>query len=170
MRGKWNIKKILKEIAIGLLILFVISNVFSYIRKPDLESTSFPQTKSQLIDGSYFETSEIKGKPILVHFWALWCPTCKLEASNIQALSKKHEVLSIAVKSGSDEALNKYMNENGFNFKVINDTHGNWAEEFKIEAFPTTFIYDQNGELTFTEVGYTTTAGLMVRMGMINHN
>jgi len=167
MIGKWNIKKILKEILIGLLLLFVLSNVFSYIRKPDLDSNTFPQTKSQLIDGTYFVTSKIKGKPIFVHFWATWCPTCKLEASNIQALSKKYEVLTIAVKSGSNEALKKYMYKNGLDFKVINDTHGNWAEEFKIEAFPTTFIYDKSGELTFTEVGYTTTAGLIARIEML---
>ena len=170
MTAKWNIKKILKEIAIGLLILFIISNVLSYIRKPDLTSSTFPQTKSQLIDGSYFESSKIKGKPLLVHFWALWCPTCKLEASNIQALSKKYEVLTIAVQSGSDEALNKYMADNKFDFKVINDTYGNWAKEFKIEAFPTTFIYNKKGELKFTEVGYTTTAGLFARMSMIDNN
>jgi len=170
MIANWNIKKILKEIAIGLLIFFVISNVLSYIRKPDLASTTFPQTKSQLIDGSYFESSKIKGKPLLVHFWALWCPTCKLEASNIQALSKKYEVLTIAVQSGSDEALNKYMADNKFDFKVINDTYGNWAKEFKIEAFPTTFIYNKKGELKFTEVGYTTTAGLFARMSMIDNN
>lgn len=170
MRINWNIKKILKEVFIGLLILFVLSNVFSYLRKPDLERTTFPQTKSQLIDGSYFETNSIKGKPLLVHFWALWCPTCKLEASNIQSLSQKYEVITIAVQSGSNEKINKYMHENGFDFKVINDTHGNWAKEFKIEAFPTTFIYDKNAELTFTEVGYTTTAGLMARMGMIDNN
>lgn len=165
---KWNVKKILKEIVIGLLLLFILSNIMSYIRKPTLESNTFPQTKSQLIDGSYFDTNAIKGKPLLVHFWATWCPTCKLEAANIQALSEKYEVLTIAVKSGSTEALKKYMQENDFDFKVINDTHGNWAEEFKIEAFPTTFIYDKNGELYFTEVGYTTTAGLMARMGMID--
>jgi len=170
MTNRWNIKKIFKEIFIGLILLFVLSNILSYIRKPDLKSSTFPQTKSQLIDRSYFETSDIKGKPLLVHFWALWCPTCKLEAPNIQVLSEKYEVLTIAVKSGSDEALNKYMDENGFDFKVINDTHGNWAEEFMIGAFPTTFIYDNNGELYFTEVGYTTTAGLLARMGMIDNN
>jgi len=166
-KRRFNIKKILKEIVIMLVLLFILSNIMSYIRKPDLDTNTFPQTKSQLIDGSYFETSTIKNKPLLVHFWATWCPTCKLEASNIQTLSKKYEVLTIAVKSGSDEALTKYMDENNFDFKVINDTHGHWAEEFKIEAFPTTFIYDQKGELNFTEVGYTTTAGLLVRMGMM---
>ena len=170
MTVKWNIKKILKEILIMLILLFVLSNILSYIRKPDLVNNTFPQTKSQLIDGSYFETSKMQGKPLLVHFWALWCPTCKLEASNIQTLSQKYEVLTIAVKSGSNEALKKYMIENGFDFKVINDTHGHWAEEFKIGAFPTTFIYDQHGELTFTEVGYTTTVGLMARMEMIDNN
>ena len=169
-KRKLNMKKILKETMIMILLLFILSNIMSYIRKPALESNTFPQTKSQLIDGSYFETNTIKGKPLLVHFWATWCPTCKLEASNIQTLSKKYEVLTIAVKSGSDEALNKYMNENEFDFNVINDTHGIWAEEFKIEAFPTTFIYDKKGELNFTEVGYTTTAGLLLRMGMIHNN
>ena len=164
---KWDLKKIVKEIAIGLLILFVLSNVLSYIRKPTLDNNTFPQTKSQLIDNSYFETTKIKGKPLLVHFWALWCPTCKLEAANIQALSKKYEVVTIAVRSGSNETLKNYMYENGFDFKVINDINGNWAEEFKIEAFPTTFIYDKNGELHFTEVGYTTTAGLFARMKIL---
>lgn len=170
MIKKWNIKKILKEIFIGILMLFIISNIMSYIRKPDLDSNTFPQTKSQLIDGSHFETSQVKGKPLLVHFWATWCPTCKLESPNIQALSEKYVVLTIAVQSGSDEALRKYMNENEFDFKVINDTHGNWAEEFKIGAFPTTFIYNKKGELSFTEVGYTTTAGLLARMGIIDNN
>ena len=142
----------------------------SYIRKPALESNTFPQTKSQLIDGTFFDTRHIEGKPLLVHFWALWCPTCKLEAPNIQTLSENYEVLTIVVKSGSDEAIKKYMHENEFDFKVINDTHGNWAEEFKIGAFPTTFIYDKKGELNFTEVGYTTTTGLLVRMGIIDNN
>jgi thiol-disulfide isomerase/thioredoxin len=170
MIKKWNIKKILKEILIALLILFVISNILSYIRKPELQSTTFPQTKSQLIDGRYFETDKIKGKPLLVHFWTLWCPTCKLEAANIQTLSKKYEVLTIAVNSGSDETLNKYMTENNFDFKIINDIHGHWAKTFKIEAFPTTFFYDKKGELSFTEVGYTTTAGLLTRMSMMDNN
>lgn len=170
MKIKWNMKKIAKEIALGVLILFILSNILSYVRKPALGNNTFPLTKSKLLDGTYFETIKIQDKPLLVHFWATWCPTCKLEAPNIQRLSKKYEVLSIAVQSGSDDALKKYMNDNKFDFRVINDTHGNWAKEFKIGAFPTTFIYDKKGELSFTEVGYTTTAGLMLRMKMTEHN
>ncbi len=57
--------------------------------------------------------------------------------------------------------------EHNLNFKVINDVEGVWAKRFKVEAYPTTFIYDSKGELRFTEVGYTTTAGLLARLKMI---
>ena len=56
------------------------------------------------------------------------------------------------------------MQENELYFNVLNDKEGTWAAAFKIKAYPTTFIYDTKGELRFTEVGYTTTAGLLARL------
>ena len=161
-----NYKSILKEVIIALLLLFVISNIISYIRQPDLGTTQVPKIEAQLIDGSIYKVQ--KGKPVILHFWAISCPACKLEAPNIQTLSKKYEVLSIAVNSGSDENIKAYMQEHELNFNVLNDKEGKWSEMFKIEAFPTTFIYDAKGKLRFTEVGYTTTAGLLARMEWID--
>ncbi len=163
----WNIKKILKESAIALLMIFVVSNVMSYLRKPRLESNALPQIEARLLDGTLFTGKVVKGKPIIIHFWAIWCPTCKLEVSNIQSISEKYTVLTIAVQSGDHEKVKVYMQENGLDFKVLNDTDGVWANKFRVEAFPTTFIYDGKGELRFTEVGYTTTAGLLARISMI---
>jgi thioredoxin-related protein len=60
------------------------------------------------------------------------------------------------------------MKERGLTFKVLNDVNGEWANKFKVEMFPTTFIYNANGELKFTEVGYTTTAGLLARLKLID--
>ena len=56
------------------------------------------------------------------------------------------------------------MQEHALNFKVLNDADGAWAKKFKIEVYPTTFIYDAKGKLRFTEVGYTTTVGLLARL------
>jgi len=165
---KWTFKRILKETAIGLFLLFVLSNVMSYLRKPHLESQTLPQIKSRLIDDTLFDIKSLKGKPVVIHFWATWCPTCKMEASNIQAISKKYQLLSIAVGSGSNRDLQYYMDENGFDFRVLNDSDGSLSKQFKVEAFPTTFIYDSKGELQFTEVGYTTTAGLLARMKIVD--
>ncbi len=163
----WNIKKIFKETVIVLLMLFVVSNVMSYIRKPALESNALPQIEVKLLDGTLFRSKSIEDEPIVIHFWATWCPTCKLEAANIQSVSEKYKVLTIAVQSGDDGKIKAYMKKQGFDFKVLNDIDGTWAKRFKVEAFPTTFIYDGKGELSFTEVGYTTTTGLLARLSLI---
>jgi len=148
-----------------LLVMFILSNIISYLRSPELESTQLPKIEAQLLDGSMFRMEV--GKPLLLHYWAVWCPTCKLEAANIEAVSKEYNVLTIAVNSGSDSKVKAYMQEHDLNFKVINDVEGIWAKRFKVEAYPTTFIYDNKGKLRFTEVGYTTTAGLRARLKII---
>jgi len=145
--------------------LFIVSQLISYIRAPDLGSNQLPQIEATLVDGSSFSAQ--KGKPLLIHFWAISCPVCELEAPNIETVSKAYDVLTIAINSGSNENVLAYMQKNGLHFKVLNDTEGVWSKAFKIEVFPTTFIYDAKGELRFTEVGYTTTAGLLARLEWI---
>ena len=160
-----KIKKWIKEILFGAAALFILSNIISYMRKPDLDSSQLPTATVELVDGSSYTLKE--GKPVIVHFWATWCPTCKLEAANIDRVSKKYEVLTVAVNSGDDEKITRYLRERGLSFRVINDREGSWAQKFRVQAFPTTFIYDAKGDLKFTEVGYTTTAGLLARMALI---
>lgn len=164
---KLNMKKILKEVVVFAAALFVISNFISYLRSPLLESDKLPVIDVALIDGKIFGSTAMKGKPLVVHFWATWCPSCKAEASNIETISKEYEVLSIAVNSGTDEALNRYMAKNGYTFRVLNDTQGKWAGKFKVDVFPTTFIYDAEGMLKFTEVGYTSLLGFKSRLGVL---
>ena len=163
--NNWNLRSIFKEILIALVLLFVLSNIISYIRKPELSSTQLPHVEAKLLDGTTFIRQE--DEPLLLYFWAEWCPTCKLQSSNIEFVSQDYNVLTIAVNSGTDEQLKAYMQEHALNVKVINDKDGTWAKQFKVEVYPTTFIYDGKGELRFTEVGYTSTAGLVARMKWI---
>ena len=161
----WSIRRIAKELIIGLLILFVVSQAVNYIRKPKISYESIPVITARMLDGSLFEVK--RGEPLIIHFWGSWCPICKMEASNIEHVSEKYNVLSIAVKSGDNKDIEGYMKEHQLHFKVLNDKNGEWAKRFNVEVFPTTFIYDGDGNLRFTEVGYTTTAGLLARLGML---
>jgi len=145
-------------------LIFIIANAISFFKAPDIKDKNLPEISTILTNKELYSTLDAKGKPILIHFWATWCPTCKLESQNIQTLSEKYNVLTIAVKSGNDDKINAYLKEHDLNFRVINDEKGILSNSFQVPAFPTTFIYDKNGQLSFVEVGYTSTLGLLFRM------
>ena len=164
--GRWGIKKIAKEVISSLLMLFVISMAINYIRKPEINENIYSLELSD-IEGKKIYFDEYKDKPLVVHFWATWCPTCKFEASNIESVSNKYNVLTIAVNSGSNDKIMAYMKENALSYKVISDSNGALAKKFNISAYPTTLIYNGEGELKFTEVGYSTTLGLKARLELL---
>jgi thiol-disulfide isomerase/thioredoxin len=167
MKKKWSLKNIIKEIVTTLLILFVVSMVLNYIRKPDIKENIYTYELTD-IKNNRINFDDYKSKPLLVHFWATWCPICKLESSNIERVSKKYNVITVAVNSGLDEELINFIKENELTYKVIHDQSGELAKKFNIEAYPTTLIYNAKGELKFTEVGYSTTLGLKARLELIN--
>ncbi len=163
-KKSWTVGRILKEIVVFILILFVLSTALNYIRAPKLDSDKLPSIKATLVDGSHFSTKDIINKPLMINFWGTWCPVCSQEASNIETLSKKYRVLTIAVNSGNDQNIKTWLKEKGVNYPVLNDQNSIWAKKFKISVYPTTFIYDSHGKLKFTETGYSTTVGLIARM------
>ena len=148
-----KIKHYFKEILISLILITLILNIVSYYRSQDLNTTNFPMKEISF-----------NNKPLMVHFWATWCPVCKIEAPNIQQVSKHYNVITIAVNSGSDENIKQYLKENNLDFKVINDQKSNHSQMFNIKVFPTTIIYDKDKKVVFSEVGYTSTLGLYLRM------
>jgi len=157
-----KIKEYLKEALIFGVLLAVVLNGVSYYRSLDLNKDKLNIDAFKLLDNSVYEVKS--DKPILVHFWATWCPTCKFESPNVDTISKDYEVITIAVQSGSKENIQKYLDEHSLRFNVVNDSDGALSQKFNIQVFPTTLIYDKEKNLKFSEVGYTTTAGLYSRM------
>lgn len=157
-----KIKKIIKEGLKYIVFAVIVFNAASYYRSMDLNKEKLEYKSFKLLDETIYTVQS--DKPILIHFWATWCPVCKLEAPNIEKISKNFEVISIATQSGSKKEIQQYMIDNKLTFNVVNDNDGKYSKAFNISVFPTTFIYDKNKELQFTEVGYTTTADLYTRM------
>ena len=159
---KDKIKKYLKEILTFIVVMSLFANIVSLYKSQSISKQPLPPTPLTLLNDTQY--SFPSDKPILIHLWASWCPVCKMEAQNIQRIANHFEVLTIAVKSGSDYTVESYMKENNLSFKVYNDEAGFLAHSYNIPAYPTTFIYNKKGELIFSEVGYTTTFGLWIRM------
>ncbi|WP_072681773.1 protein disulfide oxidoreductase [Arcobacter sp. LA11] len=160
---KEKIKKYIKEGIIFIVVLTIALNAMSYYRSLDLNKDKLDFESVKLLDDTTIYNIP-KDKPILVHFWATWCPVCKVEAPNIEKISKDYEVITIAVQSGDKEEIQRYLDERDLSFKVVNDKDGFYSRKFNIKVFPTTLIYDKNRNLKFSEVGYTSTAGLYSRM------
>jgi thiol-disulfide isomerase/thioredoxin len=158
-----RLKRYAIEGMIFIVIATVMANVISYLRKSDLAFERVPAFRALAVDGQVFDSGQRNGKPLLIHFWATWCPTCKLEAPNIAAVNESYEVITVAVNSGSDDEIRSYMRKKALDYAVISDD-GQLAELFDVSVFPTTFIIGSNGEVRFSEVGYTSTIGLMFRM------
>ena len=152
----------IKEIIIFTIVITLFANAISYYKSSDLNKSDLPRIEATLLNGTHY-TIEAK-KPLLIHFWATWCPTCKLEIDNIQRVSEDYEVVTIAVQSGTNEEIQKYLLDKELTLQVINDSNGMLAKKFNIAGYPTTFIYDEKGKLTFSEVGYTSSLGLYLRM------
>lgn len=152
----------IKEILLFLIFITIFANALSLYRSNNLNQESINTYSFALIDGSSYKIAE--QKPILLHFWATWCPICKAEAGNIETVSKYFEVITVATKSGDNSDIQEYLNSRNLTFKVVNDADGSLAEKFNVSIFPTTIIYDKDGEIFYSDVGYTTTFGLWLRM------
>ena len=159
---KEKIKHYIKEILLFMVVMTIFANIISLYKSQDLNKQKLSLETISLINNTQYTLPN--NKPILVHVWATWCPICKAEADNIQRVSKLYEVISIAVNSGSDYDIHTYMKERDLNFNVINDKDSILAQKLHIAVYPTTFIYDKNGNLVFSEVGYTSSFGLWIRM------
>jgi len=166
-KEKWTLKHIVKEILSTLVLFFFLSLLINYLRQPNITENIYDY-KLQDIKGNSIDFSSYEGKPLVVHFWGTWCPTCRIETSNIEDISENYNLISIVVNSGENKAIKEFMEEHELTFRVVNDQSSNVANKFNIGAYPTTLIYDSKGKLKFTEMGYSTKVGLKARLEFIN--
>jgi thiol-disulfide isomerase/thioredoxin len=107
---------------------------------------------------------DLKGRPAVVYFWATWCGVCDHVDPNVAAVARDHQVLTVAVNSGSSDSIVAWMAERGLTMPTISDPAGRLSRAYGVAAFPTTFWLDANGEIQHREVGYTSTFGLRTRL------
>ena len=87
-----------------------------------------------------------------------------MEQSNIENIAKDLPVITIAMQSGDNEELKKFMQDESLSFNVINDNSGKLSQQYRIQGVPVSFIINRDNKIEFTEVGYTTELGLRMRL------
>lgn len=122
-----------------------------------------PELAGPDLSGRPVALADYAGRPVLVHFWATWCPVCRAEQGSIESIAGDHAVLSVSI-DGSAEELRSYVAEQGIDYPVIHDTQGELAARYGVRGVPASFIVDPEGGIRFVEVGYTTEPGLRARL------
>jgi thiol-disulfide isomerase/thioredoxin len=156
-------KKYYRWIVEIILILIVIIGARFWMQR-GVVSGDAPNIKALKLDGKLFDLYQSKRRPILVHFWATWCPVCKLEQANIENIAKHYSHITIAMQSGNDEELKRFMVKEKLSFDVINDESGLLSQKYHIKGVPVSFIINKENKIEFIEVGYTTELGLRLRL------
>lgn len=158
-RKKWPVGRFFLE---AVIVIALIIGINSW-RTRDAVSGPAPLLSGYTLSGEPYELSRKPGEPLLVYFWASWCPVCKLQDGNIATLSEEFPVITVAMSSGTDEEVREYLEEEELMLKVINDESGEISSRWGVKGVPTTFVIDAEGEVRFVETGYTTTLGLRAR-------
>lgn len=144
-----------------IVVVFVL--VRAYQQRDVLTGLALP-IQGQLTDQRVINWQDYRGKPLLLHFWATWCPVCRLEENSIESIAKDYQVLSIASWS---ENTPDYMEKNALSFATLDDINGVWATRYGIKGVPASFLINANGEIEFVETGYSSETGLRLRLWWI---
>jgi peroxiredoxin len=118
----------------------------------------------RLLDGAGVNLANERGRPVLVHFWAEWCPICRLEQGSIEALSRDYRVISVATTSGNADEVRAHMQSEGLSFPVLLDEEGDLARAWGVRGVPASFVIDSSGRIANAMVGYTSGIGFRIRL------
>ena len=116
-----------------------------------------PDFQLQNLDGQTVSLGNLQGKPVLINFWATWCPPCCSEMPYIQEIyeewsGKGLEVLAINIGESSSKA-EEFMQSNDLSFTVLLDTKQDVAQRYNITGIPTTFFIDKDGIIQDKVIG-----------------
>lgn len=146
--------------ALGILLLLLVafgvaeplSSLISVPAKPQA-----PNFELMDMDDEIHKLSDFKGSPVIINFWASWCPECRHELPSMNRAKEKLKnsgVKMIAINVGeSEETIFSFAGKYPINFLVLRDETAKEAKKWSIIGMPTTFVIDAEGRIVYQAVG-----------------
>lgn len=108
-----------------------------------------PDFELQTIEGKSYKLSDLKGKPVMINFFATWCPPCRAEMPALQEAFAEYEAegfIILAVNlNESDVAIRSFIERYNLTFPIIVDKQDKVSKAYDIVPLPTSYFVDRNG-------------------------
>jgi peroxiredoxin len=117
------------------------------LRERILQESGFTLTG---LDGKRYTLADLKGRVVMLNFWATWCPPCRKEMPDMEKLSIELEskgLTILAVSNEDRETVERFLAKTPYSFPVLLDPGGKVHATFQANAIPKTFIFDREGRL-----------------------
>jgi peroxiredoxin len=102
------------------------------------------------LTGKSWTLRDLRGKVVLVNFWATWCPPCRKEMPDLEALGKRFGPQGLVILAISDEDATKvkpFIAEHQISYPILLDPGRKVNDTFRVEGIPKSFVYDREGKL-----------------------
>ena len=109
------------------------------------------------LEGRTVRLSELRGKPVLLNFWATWCPPCEMEMPDLEKAYRKYQgegVAFLGIDYGeSGDTVRKYVREHGYSWSFLLDPDMQAVRSYRVFGVPTTYFVDREGILRDVYLG-----------------
>ena len=111
------------------------------------------------LDGKSWSLKELKGKVVMLNFWATWCPPCRKEMPDLEALYKQFAPQGFIILGISDddpEKVRAFVQKQGTTYPVLLDPGSKVNHLLKINGIPKTFVYNRDGKIVAQSIDMRT--------------
>ena len=117
-----------------------------------------PDFTLKTLDGKTLKLSDLRGKAVVLNFWATWCPPCKVELPWFVDLQKQYggqglQIVGISEDEGGKDKVAAFVKEMGVNYTIAVDDSSVSEKYGDVEDLPTTFYIDRNGKIVEFAMG-----------------
>jgi cytochrome c biogenesis protein CcmG/thiol:disulfide interchange protein DsbE len=129
-----------------------------------------PDFALKSLDGDTVRLSDLRGKPVIVNFWATWCPPCKEEMPDIEKSYQKHKdegYIFLGVDMKEDAATVRAFVQNRYTWTFLLDPEGAAANAYYVTGVPETYFIDRDGIVRDAKIGAMSYAELESRLARI---
>lgn len=129
----------------------------AYVVRPWPSNRPTPALALSDLDGRAWSLAALKGRPVLLNFWASWCEPCRAEMPSLELLQTRHEKAGLVILSVNYQEplpkIRRFLEVLPFSLPILLDRDGEAAAAWTPRVFPSTVLIDRSGTARSTVVG-----------------